>query len=418
MFWGTSKKKPESHGCCHYCLGLPAQPMRDRQDNGFRKSTSGFVNGRRSKKWSKQAQSVPVGYRRYIEVESGGPSLGYGVSLAIFLSALLLILFSILSIMMSIDVSQSSDKQIGQLVSQVARRDFRASIMDVEGVMATIVLALAALSWVDVKQPRDRTYMRMWINDVNNSGKREQVVFVSMLFLSSSFGALVLAFWVSLLAEGHSKGVLVGGDALIGAALAVASVVIWVLPLTVKASKNNSLRGYILLLGDITNYMRASMANPLIVPDEGVEKPRIGRHVCLAFAISALPAGKVWILVGGAYGVGVVMGFLVGVIACGAAFIAASGVVECAARTSLVRLWAVVLLIYFFFSIISVGFAAVLMAFKWGWRDLWGIAGFTTLMVIACFWWCFPVFVYVVCGRDVPILRNMTAYFFAKKRRT
>ena len=77
------------------------------------------------------------------------------------MSTLLLTLFSMVAIMVTADMSQGEGKQVEELIDQIASGAFRDSVAGVGGVVVTVVVALAALSWVDVKQPNDRAYMHM-----------------------------------------------------------------------------------------------------------------------------------------------------------------------------------------------------------------------------------------------------------------
>jgi len=237
-----------------------------------------------------------------------------------------------------------------------------------------------------------------------------------MSFLSFSFGSLVFAFWVSVLAERHSKRGAVGGDALIGAILLVVSVVIWVLPSMMKSSKNAIIREYIILLSDINNYVRGAIANPSIVLNGNARSSRIWGMFCLVFIISAVPAGIVWGCVGSGPDVGVVVGVFVGLVACFTAGCATQMVVDCVRRVPMARAQGTFFLLMICLPpALFVGFIAIHVAIKQGWHGTVGIAVISAVLLTACFWWFIPVFIYIVFGVGVPVLQGMTSYWFFKK---
>jgi len=416
MPWRSSKNKPESHGYCHCWRCLPVSSVRSQKYRGLKVSEFGSTGNRYSRKHLTCGEDAPAGYRRYVERESEEIRLRTYLPAAMIMSTLLLTLFSMVAIMVTADMSQGEGKQVEELIDQIASGAFRDSVAGVGGVVVTVVVALAALSWVDVKQPSDRAYMHMWIDDVKNSGGREQVVSILMSFLSFSFGSLVFAFWVSVLAERHSKRGAVGGDALIGAILLVVSVVIWVLPSMMKSSKNAIIREYIILLSDINNYVRGAIANPSIVLNGNARSSRIWGMFCLVFIISAVPAGIVWGCVGSGPDVGVVVGVFVGLVACFTAGCATQMVVDCVRRVPMARAQGTFFLLMICLPpALFVGFIAIHVAIKQGWHGTVGIAVISAVLLTACFWWFIPVFIYIVFGVGVPVLQGMTSYWFFKK---
>ena len=415
----SSEKKSESHGCCHCWRCLPVPSARSQKYRGLEVLEFGSTVNRRPRNHLTCGEDAPAGYRRYVERESEEIRLRVYLPAAMVMSILLLTLFSMVAIMATADVSQGEGKQVEELIDQIASGAFRDSVAGVGGVVVTVVVALAALSWVDVKQPDDRAYMHMWIDDIKNSGGREQVVSILMSFLSFSFGSLVFAFWVSVLAEGHSKRGSVGGDALIGAILLVVSVVIWVLPSMMRSSKNAIIRRYIILLSDANNYVRGAIANSSIVLSEDPEKLRV--WVCAyfvkAFVVFAVPAGVVWGCVSGALGGGVGMGVFVGLTSCCVVGYATQMVADCVRRVPLIRLeFTVGLIALFLFQALFVGGVTVYFKTKQGWNYLDEVEVVAAILV-ACFWCWVPVIFYVFLGIDIPVLRKMSAYRFAKRKK-
>ena len=177
-------------------------------------------------------------------------------------TAIASLVMALLCVLLAILVTGSFGESVWgvflELALRLAGSDFRSGVMDVGAIVAGLVVALAALSWVRHKRPVGEGgwhVARGWLIGVLDDARREDVAIDLMHILAMCFGALVAVFWVSVCAAKYC-GIQVAGDAFVGVILAFISGVIALSPLLLRPSGNGQVRDYSVVLRNIILWVR------------------------------------------------------------------------------------------------------------------------------------------------------------------
>ena len=137
------------------------------------------------------------GYSVYQDVESTIKS-SFEVLLRTAIASLVM---ALLCVLLAILVTGSFGESVWgvflELALRLAGSDFRSGVMDVGAIVAGLVVALAALSWVRHKRPVGEGgwhVARGWLIGVLDDARREDVAIDLMHILAMCFGALVAVF--------------------------------------------------------------------------------------------------------------------------------------------------------------------------------------------------------------------------------
>ena len=312
MSWRSSEKKSESHGCCHYCqyfLGGSAVNAGDGRHSRF---SGSLVRGGQFDGGAKDR----AGYVDYREVKSRIKS-GSGVLFLSVSASLLTALFCVL--LVKLVTGNFGDSFLGEFLDLALRlsgSSFRSDVVDVGAVVAGAEVALAALSWRQHKRPAGEGVRRvgmMWLIDVFDDARREDIAADLMRVLTACFGALVVAFWVSVFAAQYC-GIQVDGDVFVGIVLIFTSGVIALLPLLSRPSGNGVVRDYAVALQNVVSWVRWGCVSKWMTCRGRVSVPRAVGGYAVTFAISAVMFGLAWWACAGVGAVG--FAILYGMVCC------------------------------------------------------------------------------------------------------
>lgn len=397
MSWRSSEKKSESHGCCHYCqyfLGGSAVNAGDGRHSRF---SGSLVRGGQFDGGAKDR----AGYVDYREVKSRIKS-GSGVLFLSVSASLLTALFCVL--LVKLVTGNFGDSFLGEFLDLALRlsgSSFRSDVVDVGAVVAGAEVALAALSWRQHKRPAGEGVRRvgmMWLIDVFDDARREDIAADLMCVLTACFGALVVAFWVSVFAAQYC-GIQVDGDVFVGIVLIFTSGVIALLPLLSRPSGNGVVRDYAVALQNVVSWVRWGCVSKWMTCRGRVSVPRAVGGYAVTFAISAVMFGLAWWACAGVGAVG--FAILYGMVCCLFVWLMVEDVPNVILSKPFARFAAI-------FNFISVSIAAfVLPSFvavlKFGVGGAWPT-------MCACIVWLIVMYLFMFRGIKVPVLAGLMCF--------
>ncbi len=405
MLWRSSKKKPESHGCCHYCQYVP-EPCSAEEEKLTQKLTrthAGDAGVQCEKKFmenrANEGGGEIAGYIPYVKLKSNVKPVFVLWYQMLVMSPMLLLSVGYFSVYFATRKGGVTVEGVRTLYSQSSSGLFREEILGVCGFVIGAVMALAALSWVRHRRPENPHHTRMWIVDILDDSLKEMVSFCATVVLSSLFGVLTIMYWISVFSA-RQKGDHMGGAILIGSVLIIVSVVVYSLPLLLSTTGNVPHRERVRTLQDIISYSRFMS----VVRGWGECKKlsRLGIAVRYAsiFVIASISMGISWWLWGGRNVSVVAVALYVGVIAvyfvcCKIYFSIKLIIRSCFSRSA--------------FLLLSGLFCVSLLLIFWaGMTEVSNRSKDSFLAVLAGFWWIVPIYFYGILRR-VPMLASLNS---------
>lgn len=125
----------------------------------------------------------------------------------------------------------------------VCSTSFREGLLGLEGVLASVTVALAAFTWMERRRPGDSALVRVWLKQVVSDAKREEICFMSAMLLVMLFSASAWAYILSVMGCWWMRQY-VGGDILICLVLFAVSGVLAALLSLMQTSNNGNYLGY------------------------------------------------------------------------------------------------------------------------------------------------------------------------------
>lgn len=179
----------------------------------------------------------------------------------------------------------------------VCSTSFRDGLLGLEGVLASVAVALAAFTWMERRRPGDPNLVRVWLKQVVSDAKREEICFVSAMLLVMLFGASAWAYILSVVSCWWMRQY-VGGDIFICLVLFVVSGVLAALLGLMQVSSNGSYLGYarasrklVLMAGYVFRQMDNCGSLSLTAEEE---QPGANKKLAKFSFLAALSACVVW----------------------------------------------------------------------------------------------------------------------------
>ena len=394
MFRRSSKKKPDPHGCCHYC-----QYFRESFADEARKDLMSVIVLYMRGKRGGDAGGRRNGYTVYEEVESSIEPAPRILLPAVMTSFAMALLYASVVVLAMGDVRGPIVETLLELAFRLAGSDFRSAATNVGAIIAGLAVALTALSWVRRKRPEDesgRQVMRAWLTDVLDDARREDAAAVLMIVLASSFGALVIAFWVSVYAAKY-RGAQVYGDAFVGTVLTTAFGVIVLFLLLPRPSGNSAVRNCAVVLQNVVSWVRWNCSSSWSLGQEGVSKGKVARSGFVIFLTSALSFGLVWRLCLGGMTVALGAAPLYGLLCFFSVYLMATCVPAVVLRKPFARMEAV-------FRFVFMIFVPFLL---FGLELIIGFGGRGWPVIIAELAWLILVYLLAFRGVRIPVLTDI-----------
>ena len=405
MPWRSSKNKPESHGCCHYCQYFLGGSAINAGGGHHSRPSGSLVRGGQFDGGAKDC----AGYLDYREVKSriksGSRVLFLAVSASLFTA-----LFCVLLVkLVTGDFGGSFLEEFLDLALRLADSSFRSDVMAVGAVVAGVEVALAALSWRQHKRPAGEGTRRVgmvWLIDVFDDARREDITADLMNVLTACFGALVVAFWVSVFAALYC-GVRVDGDVFVGIVLIFTSGVIALLPLLSRPSGNGVVRDYAVALQNVVSWVRWGCVSKWMTCRRCVSVPRVVGDYVVTFAISAVMFGLAWWACAGSGAVG--FAILYGVVCCLFVLL----MVEDVPSVILNKPFAKFTTIFNFISISITAFVlpSFVAILRFGASSAWPT-------MFACIMWLIVVYLFMFRGIKVPVLAGLMQFRLCRYQNT
>lgn len=406
----SSKKKCDSHGCCH-CFQYAEEVCVETEQKSFNLVREWatcvrdwFENGIPNRRVDESVDDEE-GYVPYVELKSNVKPAFVLCYQILVMSPILFLFAGYVSVWFASGQGGVTVDGIKSLYEQSSSPSFREGIVGVCGPVIGAVLALAAFSWVRHQRPENPTYTRVWVTDILEDSLKEMASCAAVVVLSALFGTLTMMYWVSIFSARRS-GDPIGGELLIGVVLTVLSAVVYLAPLLLSATGNVLQRERVRTLQDIVSYSRL-----MLVSRDWGDCRKISQIGCVArfaliFFVASVSMGISWWMCGGRKVSALAIGGYVGVVA--VYFVQTK--IYFSIKLS-IRGWiqkAVFMVVASFFCLLLV------LIFWLGMNEVSGRPIYSLLAAVAGLWWIIPMYFYGILRR-LPVLAGLNGVRFRKE---